>query len=87
MATKKKATVEKEKEATVYIGKPRLGLPQYTVFQGGVIPPIVEELMKKDSSIAGLIVPVTELQAARENMLIKGHILNHYYTKQTTKEG
>ena len=77
--TKKETTIKANAEATIYIGKPLLGLPQYTIFKEGIIPPHIAEMIKNNEAIKGLIVPVKELQEARKNMHIKGHILNHYY--------
>jgi hypothetical protein len=74
------------RETTVYIGKSLPILPQYTVFKGGKLPAYVEELTAKDETVAGLIVPVSELQEARKNMHVKGHILNYYFNKQNIKE-
>ena len=70
------------KPTTVYIGKTVYGLSYGTIFKGGVLPPHVAELAKKDATIKGLIVPVTELQTARQNMRKKGHILHVYANKQ-----
>ena len=88
MAKKKVRKVVKENslKTTIYIGRSLPVLPQYTVFKGGQLPAYVEELAAKDESIAGLIVPVSELQEARKNMREKGHILNYYFNKQKTKE-
>lgn len=80
---KRKATKEIVQETTVYIGKSLPVLPQYTVFKGGKLPAYVVELAAKDDTIAGLIVPVSQLQEARKNMHVKGHILNYYINKQT----
>ena len=77
-------TEEITRETTVYIGKSLPILPTNTVFKGGKLPPYVEELVAKDETIAGLIVPVSQLQEARKNMHVKGHILNYYFNKQTT---
>ena len=84
---KKAKLVEKEKpsESTVYIGRPLVGLPRYTVFKGGVLPPYIEAMAAKDETIKGLIVPVSELQEARNNIKVKGHILNYFANKQITK--
>jgi len=83
---KRKTNVEKTLENTVYIGKSLPILSQYTVFKGGKLPTHIEELAAKDEAIAGLIVPVSKLQEARKNMLVKGHILNYYFNKQNIKE-
>jgi len=69
-------------ENTVYIGKSIHGLTQYTIFKNGVLPDYIKAMVEKDDSIKGLIVPVSELQEARKNVHVKGHILNLYYNKQ-----
>lgn len=78
MAKKKTATAV----TTVYIGKSLMGLPKYTVFKGGAMPDYVAKMVAEDPAIKGLIVPVTDLQEARKNMHVKGHILNYYMNKQ-----
>lgn len=65
-------------EPKIYIGKSLPGLPQYTVFADGVLPPMVAELAAKKEAINGLIVPISALSEARKNIRIKGHILNYY---------
>lgn len=72
----------KPKETTIYIGKSIPGLPQYTVFKNGVLPAYIAEIAANDEAVKGLIVPVSELQEARKNARIKGHILNTYINKQ-----
>lgn len=62
-----------QKEYTVYIGKPLPGLPRYTVFKGE-LPPHVVKLMREKAAVAGLIVPISRLQAARQNINKPGHI-------------
>lgn len=74
--------IAKNAPTTIYIGKTVYGLSYGTIFKGGVLPPHVADLAKKDAIIKGLIVPVTELQTARQNMRVKGHILNAYANKQ-----
>lgn len=69
------------KEATAYIGRSILGLSQYTVFKGGVLPPHIVEMCEKLTAIRGLIVPVSQLQEARKNINKKGHIL-YFYARQ-----
>lgn len=81
-ATAQETPVEVAKETTIYIGKSIPGLPQYTVFKGGVLPAYIAEMAAKDEAVKGLIVPVSELQEARKNTRIKGHILNTYINKQ-----
>lgn len=83
----KSVEVKTEKVSTVYIGKSLPGLSQYTVFNGGVLPEYVQQMIAKNEAISGLIVPVTELQEARKNINIKGHILNYYAQKLNNKEG
>lgn len=80
--TKKENTIKAKAETTIYIGKPLHGLPQYTIFKHGVLPPHIKEIANGNDSVLGLIVPVKELQEARKNMLVKGHVLNYYYSKQ-----
>ncbi|MGN0885801.1 MAG: hypothetical protein ACI4RT_02260 [Candidatus Spyradenecus sp.] len=83
MATKKTNSKSgAEKPATVYIGKSIPGLPRYTTFKGGELPPHIKALVAQDATLAGLIVPVTELQEARKNILKPGNILNVYAKKQ-----
>lgn len=68
----------KKTETKVYVGKSIKGLPQYTVFAGGELPPYVAELAAKNEAVAGLIVPISRLQEARRDMQIQGSILNYY---------
>lgn len=85
MAKKTKSengATQPKKGATIYIGKPLLGLPRFTVFVDGYLPPHIAEMAKEDETILGLTVPIAELQEAKQNMLVKGHILNYYYNKQ-----
>lgn len=74
-----------KKQTTVYIGRSLPGLPQYTVFQNGHLPAHIAPMVEANRGLAGLIVPVDELQEARKNIRIKGHILN-LYANQLTKE-
>ena len=69
---------------TVYIGPSLPGLTQYTVFRHGMRPAHVRNMIEENDAIAQLIVPVTELQYAREQINTPGHILN-YYAKQLLK--
>lgn len=73
------------KESTVYIAKSLLGLPQYTIFKGGVLPPHIEKMCEEKPAIRGLVVPVSQLQEARKNIRKKGHILN-YYAQELEKQ-
>ena len=68
----------KKSETKVYIGKSLRGLPQYTVFAGGELPPHIAEMAAKNEAIAGLMVPISRLSEARKNIKIQGHLLNHY---------
>lgn len=78
---------KKKLETSIYIGKSLPGLSQFTVFKDGILPAHVVDMASKNISIAGLIVPLNELQEARKNMLVKGHILHKYYTNLAKKEG
>lgn len=80
--TKKENANEPSKGSRIYIGKPLAGLPQFTIFKGGELPPHVLAMAKNNADILGLIVPLNELQQARKDMHTKGHILNYYYSKQ-----
>ena len=77
---------KKAPEALVYIGRTIPGLSRYTVFEAGRLSAHVEQMVKENDRIRGLIVPVRELQAARKNMQTKGHILNFYATHLMDKE-
>jgi hypothetical protein len=83
---KKDAKAKTVKTPLVYIGRPIAGLPTFTVFKDGVIPSYVQEMAKKDEAIKGLIVPVAQLQEARKNMFVSGHILNYYYKQQKNEK-
>ncbi len=74
-----------QSQATIYIGRSLPGLPQYTVFEKGQLPAHVTEMIKTNSAISLLIVPVEGLQVARRNMKKLGHVLNSY-AKRLTKE-
>ena len=73
-------SAQKEPVTLVYIGRTLPGLSQYTVFKNGYLPYHVRQMVDGNKFIRGLIVPVKDLQAARKNMQIKGHILNFYAT-------
>lgn len=77
---------KKAHEALVYIGRTIPGLSRYTVFQEGRLPAHVEQMVKQNERIRGLIVPVKDLQTARRDMQTKGHILNFYATHLLDKE-
>ena len=74
MARKKKA------ESSIYIGPSMPGLTRHMVFIDGVKPSHVTQMIAENRHIEGLIVPVSELQQARKDMLTKGHILNFHLT-------
>ena len=74
-----------QSRATIYIGRSLPGLPQYTVFEKGQLPAHVTEMIKTNSAISLLIVPVEGLQVARRNMKKLGHVLNSY-AKRLVKE-
>lgn len=74
-----------QSQATIYIGRSLPGLPQYTVFEKGQLPAHVTEMIKTNSAISLLIVPVEGLQVARRNMKKLGHVLNSY-AKRLAKE-
>lgn len=74
-----------QSRATIYIGRSLPGLAQYTVFEKGQLPAHVTEMIKTNSAISLLIVPVEGLQVARRNMKKLGHVLNSY-AKRLTKE-
>ena len=82
----KKAKTVENQATTVYIGQSLPGLTRYTAFAGGVIPDYVQKMIADNAAIAGLIVPVNELQEARKNIMKKGHILNYYAEKLNKKE-
>lgn len=69
----------------VYIGPTIPGLKSYTVFSGA-LPRAVAEMVAKDNNVAGLIVPVEQLQESRQNMRKRGHVLNIYLRKLLKKE-
>lgn len=70
--------------STVYIGPSLPGLTQYTVFKNGERPAHVRAMVEENDVIGHLIVPVTVLQYAREQIHTPGHIFN-YYAKQLMK--
>jgi hypothetical protein len=72
------AKKSKKVEAKIYIGRSLKGLPQYTVFACGELPPHIAEMAAKNEAVAGLIVPISRLQEARRNMRVQGNLLNHY---------
>lgn len=69
----------------VYIGPTIPGLKSYTVFSGA-LPRTVAEMVAKDNNVAGLVVPVEQLQESRQNMRKRGHVLNIYLRKLLKKE-
>ena len=62
--------------ATVYIGCSLPGLKKNTVFTGGRLPEYVKQMIAEDENIGKLIVSVSELPIARQNVVKKGHWLN-----------
>lgn len=70
----------RKKRPCVYIGPSLPGLTQNTVFVSDRYPPHVADLIKGNESIAGLIVPIDRLQESRQNVHVKGHILNKHLT-------
>ena len=78
-------TPAKSAEATVYIGRSILGLSQYTVFAGGVIPAHVKYLAEQYEGLLNLIVPVSNLQSARADVRTKGTTLYSFYKNMKKK--
>lgn len=74
MAKKKKA------ESLIYIGPTMPGLMRHMVFIDGAMPSHVSQMIAQNHHLAGLIVPVSELQEARKGMTTRGHILNLHLT-------
>ena len=81
-----KKTVKKPSEALVYIGPSMTGLPSNTVFLKGRLPAYVAEMAANNIHLAALLVPVSDLQRARRNVVEKGHILNFHATHLREKE-
>lgn len=79
-------TKKKAHEPLIYIGRTIPGLTRYTVFTEGRFPPHVEQIIKQNERIRGLIVPVKGLQTARRDIQTKGHILNFHATHLMDKE-
>lgn len=75
----------KPTEAMVYVGKSILGLTQYTVFAGGVIPAHVKHLAEQYEGLESLIVPVSKLQSARADIQKKGTSLNLFFNNMKKK--
>lgn len=67
-------------ESLIYIGPSMPGLTRHMIFIDGVKPSHVSQMIAQNHHIDGLIVPVSELQQARKDMLTKGHILNFHLT-------
>lgn len=82
----KKTSAKKAPEALVYIGRSLTGLPANTVFTAGSMPAHVAEMAAKNPHISALIVPVSELQSARRQVMEKGHILHFHATHLMDKE-
>lgn len=85
VAPVEKAVAAKVAEATVYVGRSILGLPQYTVFQGGVLPDHVKHLAEQYEGLERLIVPVSKLQSARADVQKKGTALHLFYNNMKKK--
>lgn len=77
---------KKPSETRIYIGRTLPGLQRNTVFSGGKLPAHVAEMAEENVHIRGLIVPINDLQEARRNMRLKGHILNFHAEHLTEKE-
>ncbi|MBR1953286.1 MAG: hypothetical protein IKA32_11940 [Lentisphaeria bacterium] len=84
--TGKTAVETAAKPATIYIGQPLPGLPTYKVFTRGELPDYVKQMIAENENIGGLIVPVGELQTARQNISKKGHPLNVFAEKLKVKK-
>lgn len=80
-----KKAESKPAEATVYVGRSILGLPQYTVFAGGVIPAHVKHLAEQYEGLTRLIVPVSKLQSARADVQKKGTTLHLFFNNMKKK--
>lgn len=80
-----KVAESKPAEATVYIGRSILGLPQYTIFKGGVLPDYVKHLAEQYEGLTRLIVPISNLQSARADVQKKGTTLNLFYKNMKKK--
>lgn len=78
-------TPEKSAEATVYIGRSILGLTQYTIFKGGVLPAHVKHLAEQYEGLLNLIVPISNLQSARADVRTKGTTLYSFYGNMKKK--
>lgn len=81
-----KTAESKPAESTVYIGRSILGLSQYTVFSGGVLPEHVKQLAEEYVGLTRLIVPVSQLQSARADVRKKGSALHLYFTNMKKKQ-
>ena len=85
VAPAEKTETVKVAEATVYVGRSILGLPQYTVFSGGVLPDHVKHLAEQYEGLTRLIVPVSRLQSARADVEKKGTALHLFYNNMKKK--
>lgn len=63
----------------IYIGPTLPGLPRFTLFSDGRYPPFIEEMIKKEPAIAGLIVPVSELAESRADLEKTGTPLYKFF--------
>lgn len=77
---------QKATSSTVYVGKALPGLPRFTVFKGGKLPPHVERMLGDNASLTDLIVPVGELQQARADLQTRGSRLYVAARKSFRKE-
>ena len=72
-------------KASIYIGPSIPGLSCNTVFSGD-LPPHIKDLIEKKPAIAGLIVPLRDLQESRRALRKSGHILCTHYQTLLKKE-
>lgn len=85
MAKKKTATTQsKTATATIYVGPSIPGLQTCTLFRDGVTPDYVKKMAEEKPAILQLIVPISRLADAMQNINKKGHVLNHFANKLLT---
>lgn len=72
-STQVAAVTEEKAEAIVYVGQslPGIGLQQFAIFKNGV-PSYLEPHIEKCRAIKSLMVPVSQLSAARRNLTVQG---------------
>lgn len=80
-----KVAESKPAEATVYIGRSVLGLPQYTVFKGGELPAHVRQIAEEYEGLTRLIVPISKLQSARADVGKKGTAMHLFFNNMKKK--